>query len=35
MLIMNESIERSPKDPKFKVTDTVRITKYKKMFSKA
>ena len=31
---MNEKIHVSPKAPKFKVNDRVRITKYKNIFSK-
>ena len=31
---LTEEIETNPKDPKFKVGDTVRITKYKTIFSK-
>ena len=31
---LTETIENNPKTPKFKVNDRVRITKYKKIFSK-
>ena len=31
---LTEKIETNPKSPKFKVTDRVRITKYKNIFSK-
>ena len=31
---LTETIENNPKIPKFKVNDRVRITKYKKIFSK-
>ena len=33
--IFTEQIETSPKAPKFKVNDRVRITKYKNIFSKS